>query len=59
MLQITFEFDSTEGYTRFHQQTVAPIRAILANHTDEVKKQAWDSITEVAWQYAYSHGRVN
>jgi ubiquinone/menaquinone biosynthesis C-methylase UbiE len=58
-LHITFDFDSPESYTRFHQQITAPIHAMLANHTEEVKKWAWDSITEGAWQYADSHGRVN
>jgi ubiquinone/menaquinone biosynthesis C-methylase UbiE len=57
--QITFEFDSPESFTRFHQQVTAPIQALLANYSDEVKKAAWDSITEAVWQYADSHGRVN
>ncbi|HEU4444579.1 MAG TPA: methyltransferase domain-containing protein [Nitrososphaeraceae archaeon] len=57
--QITFSFDSPESYTRMHQQVTAPIHAMLANHTDEVKKRAWDSITEAVLQYADSHGRVN
>jgi ubiquinone/menaquinone biosynthesis C-methylase UbiE len=57
--QITFEFDSPENYTKLHQQTATRIHAMLANHTEEVKKQAWNSITEAVWQYADSHGRVN
>jgi hypothetical protein len=57
--QITFEFDSPESYTKLHQQTATRIHAMLASHTDEVKKQAWNSITEAVWQYADSHGRVN
>ena len=57
--QITFEFDSPESFTRFHQQVTAPIQALLANYSDEVKKAAWDSIIEAVWQYADSHGRVN
>jgi enediyne biosynthesis protein CalE5 len=57
--QITFEFDSPESYTKLHQQTATRIHAILANQTEEVKKQAWNSITEAVWQYADSHGRVN
>jgi ubiquinone/menaquinone biosynthesis C-methylase UbiE len=57
--QITFEFDSPENYTKLHQQTATRIHAMLANYTEEVKKQAWNSITEAVWQYADSHGRVN
>lgn len=58
-LQITFEFDSPESYTKLHRQTATRIHAMLADQTEEVKKQAWDSITEAVWQYADSHGRVN
>jgi ubiquinone/menaquinone biosynthesis C-methylase UbiE len=58
-IQITFEFDSPESYTKLHQQTATRIHAMLANQTEEVKKQAWNSITEAVWQYADSHGRVN
>ena len=59
IFQITFSFESPESYTRMHQQVTAPIHAMLANHTEEVKKRAWDSITEAVLQYADSHGRVN
>jgi ubiquinone/menaquinone biosynthesis C-methylase UbiE len=57
--QITFEFDSPESYTRCHQQAGVSIHAMLASHTEEVKKQAWNSVTQTVWQYADSHGRVN
>jgi ubiquinone/menaquinone biosynthesis C-methylase UbiE len=57
--QVTFEFDSPESYTKLHQQTATRIHAMLANQTEEVKNQAWNSITEAVWQYADSHGRVN
>jgi ubiquinone/menaquinone biosynthesis C-methylase UbiE len=57
--QITFSFDSPESFTTMHQQVTAPINAMLANYTEEVKKRAWNSITEAVWQYADSHGRVN
>ncbi|MDQ3968220.1 MAG: class I SAM-dependent methyltransferase [Thermoproteota archaeon] len=58
-LQTTFSFGSPESFTRLHQQVTAPITAMLANHTEEVKNRAWNSITEAVWQYADSHGRVN
>jgi hypothetical protein len=44
--QVIFEFHSPENYTRFHQQNTAPIHAMLASHIEEVKKRAWNSITE-------------
>jgi SAM-dependent methyltransferase len=57
--QITFEFDSPESYTSFRQQTETRIHEMLANYPDELKKRAWNSITEAVWQYADSSGRVN
>lgn len=56
---ITFSFDSAESFTRFHQQIAAPIQAMLANQTEERKRQAWDSITDAVSKYADSHGRIN
>lgn len=58
-LQLTFEFDSPESYTRFHQQVPASIQTLIANHSEEAKQRAWDSITDAVWEYADSHGRVN
>ncbi len=58
-VQITFAFDSPESYTKHIQQTATRAHEMMANQTEEVKKQAWNSITEAAWQYADSHGRVN
>jgi ubiquinone/menaquinone biosynthesis C-methylase UbiE len=57
--QITFEFDSPESYTSLHQQTATRIHAMLANYSEDIKEQVWNSITESVWQYADSHGRVN
>lgn len=58
-IRITFGFDSPESYTRFQQQVAAPIQAMLANQTEERKKQVWNSVTEAVGQYADSPGRVN
>src|ERR671918_1207167 len=58
-VQITFAFDSPESYTKHIQQTATRAHEMMANQTEEVKKRAWNSITEAAWQYADSHGRVN
>jgi hypothetical protein len=58
-VQITFEFDSPESYTKHIQQTATRAHEMMANQTEEVKKQVWNSITEAVWQYADSHGRVN
>jgi enediyne biosynthesis protein CalE5 len=56
---ITFAFDSAETYTRFQQQVTAPIQAMLANQTEEKRKQVLDAVTDAVSRYADSHGRVN
>ena len=56
---VTFSFESAETYTRFQQAVTAPIQAMLANQTDEKKKQAWDAVTDAVSKYADSHGTVN
>jgi ubiquinone/menaquinone biosynthesis C-methylase UbiE len=58
-VQLTIAFDSPESYTKHIQQTATRAHEMMANQTEEVKKQTWNSITEAAWQYADSHGRVN
>lgn len=58
-LDITFGFDSAESYTRFQQQITAPIQSMLANQTEEKRKQVWDAVTDAISAYADSHGRVN
>ncbi len=58
-LDITFTFDSAASFTRFHQQVSAPLQAMLANHNEETKHRAWDSVTDAASRYADSHGRVS
>jgi ubiquinone/menaquinone biosynthesis C-methylase UbiE len=58
-VQITFEFGSPESYTKHIQQTATRAHEMMANQTEAVKNTVWNSITEAAWQYADSHGRVN
>jgi ubiquinone/menaquinone biosynthesis C-methylase UbiE len=59
IFSITFDFDSAEAYTSFQQAVTAPIQAMLANQTEEKRKQAWNAVTEAVRSYADSHGRVN
>jgi ubiquinone/menaquinone biosynthesis C-methylase UbiE len=58
-INITFGFDSPNSFTKFHQQIAAPIQAMMANQTEERKRQLWNSVTEAISQHADSHGRVN
>ena len=50
---------ATTPAPRAARKTIIPGFRTIANHIEEVKKQAWNSITEAVWQYADSHGRVN
>jgi ubiquinone/menaquinone biosynthesis C-methylase UbiE len=56
---ITFSFDSSETYTRFQQAVTAPIQAMLATQTEEIRKRAWDAVTDAVSRFADSHGRIN
>jgi ubiquinone/menaquinone biosynthesis C-methylase UbiE len=57
-LNTTFTFDSAESFTRFQQQIAAPIQIMLANQSEEKRKQAWDSVTDAVSKYADSQGRI-
>jgi len=59
ILSTTFDFDSAESYTSFQKAVTAPIQLMLANQTEEKRRQAWDAVTEAVSRYADSHGRVN
>jgi ubiquinone/menaquinone biosynthesis C-methylase UbiE len=56
---VTFSFESAQAYTRFQQAVTAPIQAMLANQTEEKRKQVWDAVTDAVSNYTDSHGTVN
>lgn len=47
-IPVVFEFDSSEDFTKFNQDIVAPIRTILSKETESKKQQVWNDITEQA-----------
>lgn len=47
-INVTFEFDSVEDYTKFNQDIVAHIRTLLANETERRKEEIWNTITDKA-----------
>ena len=47
-INVTFEFDSAEDYTKFNQDIVAHIRTLLANETEKRKEEIWNAITDKA-----------
>jgi hypothetical protein len=48
---VTFEFDSTETYTSFIQETSASFHPLLTNKTQERRKEILKAVTEAARKY--------
>jgi ubiquinone/menaquinone biosynthesis C-methylase UbiE len=55
---VIFTFSSAEEYTQFNQAIAAPINAMLADQTQERKKEIWDAVTESASRYVDDTGNV-
>ena len=55
---VIFTFSSHEEYTQFNQAIAAPINAMLADQTQERKKEIWDAVTESASRYVDDTGNV-
>ena len=51
-IDVSFDFDSAEVYTRFVYETAAPVQAILANQPQERREEILKAITESARKYA-------
>jgi enediyne biosynthesis protein CalE5 len=56
--QVTFEWESPEEFTSWTQEIVAPIKAMVQPHPEEVQKQTWDAITEAIRDKAGDDGEV-
>jgi SAM-dependent methyltransferase len=57
-LQVEFEYDSPEEFTRCTKAIVAPLTAMIAKHPPEVQEQTWDAITEAVRGQAGPDGKV-
>ena len=51
-INVTFEFDSAEDYTRFTQDIAAPVHAMITNQTLERKEHIWKAVSKAAAKYA-------
>jgi enediyne biosynthesis protein CalE5 len=47
-LEITFEYDSAEEFTRSVQELVPPITNLVKSHPPEVQQQVWQAVTDAA-----------
>lgn len=55
-VKVTFEFDSPDDYIKFVQEIAAPVNMMLANETEDRKKEIWSAIADqVNLLYLDSH----
>jgi SAM-dependent methyltransferase len=57
-LEVTFEFESAEEYTKFTLAMAAPIKAMLAPHPEDVQSETRDAITDAVRQASGGNGQV-
>lgn len=57
-LEITFEYDSAEEFTRSVQEIAAPIANLVKPHPPEVQHQVWQAVTDAARAHASEDGVV-
>ncbi len=56
-LEVEFEFDSPEDFTRFIKEIAPPVSNLLKPHPEEVQSETWAAIAEAVREYA-DNGKV-
>ncbi|MPZ06943.1 MAG: hypothetical protein GEU26_11110 [Nitrososphaeraceae archaeon] len=51
-MKVSFDFDSPDEFTTFTSETAGPLQKMLANQTEERKKEIFKAIVEAAKKYA-------
>jgi len=57
-LEVTFEYDSVEEFTRSTQEMIPPVTNMLEPHPPEVQQRAWQAVTDAARAHASEDGVV-
>jgi SAM-dependent methyltransferase len=57
-LEISFEYESPEEFTRSVQAIAAPITNLVKPHPPEVQQQVWQAVTDAARAHASAEGGV-
>lgn len=57
-LEVEIEWASADDFTRFTREIVAPISALLEQHPQKVRDEAWAAVAEAAKPYAEADGTV-
>ncbi|HEY6638284.1 MAG TPA: class I SAM-dependent methyltransferase [Solirubrobacterales bacterium] len=58
-LEVAFQFDSADEYTRFTRAIAAPIIAMISPHPEDVQRDTWQAITDAIAEREDSDGRVS
>ena len=57
-LEVSFEWDSAEEFTRFVREIAPPISKLIDPHPPEVQEQTWQAITEAAAALVSDDGKL-
>jgi SAM-dependent methyltransferase len=57
-LDIEFEWDSPELFTKYTEEIVAPITALVLKHPPEVQEATWQAVTDAVAVHAADDGKV-
>jgi enediyne biosynthesis protein CalE5 len=57
-LEVTFEYDSAEEFTRSVQEIAPPIANLVKPHPPEVQQQVWQAVTDRARAHASEDGKL-
>jgi SAM-dependent methyltransferase len=57
-LELTFDYDSAEEFTRSVQELVPPITNLMKSHPPELQQNAWRAVTDAARTHASEDGHV-
>jgi SAM-dependent methyltransferase len=57
-VELDFEYDSPEEFTRFIREIAPPVSKLMASHPPEVRDETWAAITEAVRAHAGDDGKV-
>jgi SAM-dependent methyltransferase len=57
-LEVTFEYDSVEEFTRSVQELVPPVANLVKSHPPEVQQRVWQAVTDATRPHASEDGSV-
>jgi SAM-dependent methyltransferase len=58
-VELDFEYDSPEEFTRFVREIAPPVSNLMASHPSETQDETWAAITEAVRAHAGDDGKVH